>query len=603
MATAPSGAGLGAQIVNEKYNQSVVLANTASAQASAMQTALEKSIYGPAKIDVKWQTLPAPNLPPIPNLPELPKLTLGSLPGAPSDLTATLGDVKIDDFVEAPPKLNFPAEPVIKIGSVPAIPSVAAVAIPDAPNVTLPDAPVFLAMTTHSFGGINLHEDWLDKLDDIPELSLLEPAPFNYSPGARYASQLLDSLKATLNARIHGGTGLAPEVEQQIWGRARDRETALALAREQEALRGAEALGYPLPSGVLAGQLADARREYLDKLSGLSRDIAIKQAELEQENVKNAIQAALQLDSTLLEDCYKLEVLAIDAAKAAAYNAIQAHNSALEQFKALLAGYQAYAQAYDTMIKAEMTKVEVFKALLSAEETKANINKALVDRYKAEIEGRMAVVEIYKARVGAAQTLAELERTNVQVAGEQIKAFVATVNAETAKADLYKTTVQVEGAKQEAYATTIKAYSTKVGAQAERARVNIAKYQAHIAAKGLEWDGYKSLLNALVAEAEISARSASLTVDGYRLGASAAEAQAGSYMRRWEADIKQYEAGQTLTFNVAKVNADAITHANDARMEAAKVGLATSAQRVASSWAMVSADARVSDSTNTQINL
>ena len=53
----------------------------------------------------------------------------------------------------------------------------------------------------------------------------------------------------------------------------------------------------------------------------------------------------------------------------------------------------------------------------------------------------------------------------------------------------------------------------------------------------------------------------------------------------------------------AKVNADAITHANDARMEAAKVGLATSAQRVASAWAMVSADARVSDSTNTQINL
>ena len=106
-----------------------------------------------------------------------------------------------------------------------------------------------------------------------------------------------------------------------------------------------------------------------------------------------------------------------------------------------------------------------------------------------------------------------------------------------------------------------------------------------------------------MSEAEIKARSASITVDGYRLGASAAEAQAGSYMRRWEADIKQYEAGQTLTFNVAKVNADAITHANDARMEAAKVGLATSAQRVASAWAMVSADARVSDSTNTQINL
>lgn len=42
-------------------------------------------------------------------------------------------------------------------------------------------------------------------------------------------------------------------------------------------LCGAEALGFPLPSGVLTGQLADVRREYQDKLSGLSRDIAIKQ--------------------------------------------------------------------------------------------------------------------------------------------------------------------------------------------------------------------------------------------------------------------------------------------------------------------------------------
>src|SRR5690606_1258574 len=105
---------------------------------------------------------------------------------------------------------------------------------------------------------------------------------------------------------------------------------------EQEVLRGAEALGFPLPSGVLAGQLADARREYHDKLSGLSRDISIKQAELEQANMRESIQFALQLESTLLEDCYRLEMRAFEAAKTAADNAIQAHNQAIEHFKALL---------------------------------------------------------------------------------------------------------------------------------------------------------------------------------------------------------------------------------------------------------------------------
>lgn len=590
-----------AEIVQDKYSRSVELASAATSAVNGFQQALNASIYAPPTISVKWQTVSAPNLPPIPNLPSLPDIDLQIPSGQPSALDATIENVQIDDFDVAMPELNFPAAPSLTIGQVPVLPQVRDVAIPDAPIIELPDTPEFLSLQTHAFGGINLHEDWLDKLDEIPTLSVLQPAPFEYSPGARYASQLLDSLKAQLNSRIHGGTGLSPAVEQAIWGRALDRETVVALAREQEVVRGAEALGFPLPSGVLAGQLADARREYHDKLSGLSRDIAIKQAELEQANLQQATQLALQLESTLLEDTYKLEVLAIDAAKATAENAIAAHNAAIEHYKALLAGYQAYASAYETVIRAELNKIEVFKALLSAEQTKADINKSLVDRYKAEIDGAMAAVQIYQARVGAAKTLVELEGTRIQAGAEQVKAFVATVNAETAKADIYKATIGAESAKVEAIGTLARAYAAKVGGQAEKARVEISKLQAKVQAKSLEWDGWKAKLSAATAEVEAAARKSSIMVDGYRIGASAAEAQAGAYMRRWEADIKQYEAGTNIALQAAKINNDAVIHANDARMEAAKVGLATSSQRLASAWAMVSASAQISGSVTQSI--
>ena len=590
-----------AEIVQDKYDRSIELADAATDAVNEFQEALNASIYVPPTISVQWQTLAAPNLPPIPDLPDLPEIDLQVPSGEPSALDATIGAVRIDDFDIVMPELNFPAAPNLTIGQAPVLPEVRDVAIPDAPTIVLPDAPAFLALQTHTFGGINLHEDWLDKLDDIPTLSILQPAPFSYSPGARYASQLLDNLKAQLNARIQGGTGLSPAVEQAIWGRALDRETVVALAREQEVMRSAEALGFPLPSGVLAGQLQDARREYHDKLSGLSREIAIKQAELEQANLQQATQLALQLESTLLEDTYKLEVLAIDAAKAAADNAIAAHNAALEHFKALLAGYQAYASAYDTVIKAELNKVEVFKALLSAEQTKADINKSLVERFKAEIDGAMAAVQIYQARVGAAKTLVELEGTRIQAGAEQVKAFVATVNAETAKADLYKTAISAESAKVEAVGTLARAYAAKVGGQAEKARVEIAKLQAKVQAKALEWDGWKARLSAATAEVEAAARKSSVIVDGYRIGVSAAEAQAGAYMRRWEADIKQYEASTNITFQAAKINNDAVIHTNDARMEAAKVGLTTSSQRLASAWSMVSASAQISGSVTQSI--
>lgn len=591
-----------AAIVEDKYQKSVALADAATSAVNGFQSALNASIYSPPTISVQWSSLAAPNLPPVPDLPRLPDIDLAVPADMPDALNDTLVDVPIDDFDVEAPKLDFPPAPVITIGQAPSLPVVRDVPVPDAPDVQLPDIPEFLTLQTHAAPSIDLHEGWLKKLEDIPELSIMQPAPFTYSPGARYASQLLDSLKASLNARIHGGTGLSPVVEQAIWARALDRETVVALAREREVMRGAEALGFPLPSGVLAAQLADARREYHDKLSGLSRDIAIKQAELEQQNVKDAIQAALELESTLLDDAYKIEALALEAAKTAAASAIAAHNAALEHFKALLSGYQAYASAYDTIIRAELSKVEVFKALLAAEQAKADINKSLADRYKAEIDGALAVVDVYKARVGAAQTLVELERTRISAGAEQIKAFVATVNAETSKAELYKATIGAESVKVEAFATMGSVYASKVGAQAEKARVEIAKLNARVTAKAQEWDAWKARLAAATAQVEAAASKSAVMVDGYRAGASAAQAQAGAYMQRWQADIAQYEAGQNIALQAAKMNTDAVLHTNDARMEAAKVGLTTASQRLASAWAMVSAQAQISGSVTQSIS-
>lgn len=590
-----------AELVEDKYQRSVALAQSASAEVASFQNALNQSLYQPPQISVQWATMAAPNLPPIPQVPNLPTEDYVEPGGQPGPLTAVLPDVRIDDMDLQLPALNFPSAPALAVGEAPVIPQIRDVAIPEAPAVALPEVPQFLQLQTHSFGGVDLHEEWLSKLDEVPTLSLLQPAPFQYTPGARYASQLLDTLKATLAARIQGGSGLAPAVEQQIWDRARDRETALALAREQEVMRGAEALGYPLPSGVLVAQLADARREYQDKLSGLSRDVAIKQAELEQANMRESIQSVLQLESTLMEDCYKLEMLAFEAAKAVADNALGAYNAALEHFKALLDGYRAYAAAYDTVVRAEQSKLDAFRALLAAEETKANINRSLVERYKAEIEGGMAAVEIYKARVGAAQTLVELERSRIQAGGEQVRAFVASVSAETAKADMYKAQVSAEAAKVEAVGALARAYGAKVGAQAEKARVAVSVFQANVSAKALEWDGWRARVAAASARIDAAARRASIVVDGYRIGAAAAEAQAASLMRRWEADIKQYEAGRELTFRVSQANAVAVMHANDARMEAAKVQLATAAQKVASSWSAVNATASISGSVTQNI--
>ncbi|CAM4266454.1 Outer membrane protein TolC [Comamonas aquatilis] len=592
-----------AEIVQDKYDRSVVYAEQALLETKSMQDTFNSLIFQTPTISVQWGTIAAPTLPVVPDLPTLPQVsfvTPGDMPGA-LDL-AGLPDVEVVGFDLQPPAMDFGTAPNLVIGQAPALPQMREVAIPDAPDVQLPDAPAFLALTTHTFGGVDLREDWLARLDDTPELHLLEPAPFEFKRAPGYASELLSNLKAVIAARIQGGTGLSPVVEQAIWDRSRDRETQVALAREQEVMRSAESLGFPLPSGVLAGQLADARREYLDKLSGLSRDIAIKQAELEQSNVKDAIAQGLQLEGQLMEQAMQLDRLSFEAAKTAADHGIAAHNAALERYKALLDAYRTFAMAYETVIKAEMNKVEVYKAMLQAEQTKAEINQSLVARYKAEIEGRMAAVEIYKTRVQAAQTLVSLEQTRIQAGGEQIRAFVATINAESSKMELYKIRIQAEATKQEAYKSQVQAYGAYTGAQAERARVAVAKAQAQIAAKGMEWDAWKARLSGEVAKMDAAVKQSTVLVDGYRVSAMAIEAKAGSYMRRWEADIKQYEASKNITLQTAKLNADVAIQANAARLEAAKIGLTTAAQRVTSAWSMVSASASISGSVNQSIS-
>ena len=95
---------------------------------------------------------------------------------------------------------------------------------------------------------------------------------------------------------------------------------------------------------------------------------------------------------------------------------------------------------------------------------------------------------------------------------------------------------------------------------------------------------------------ESAAKQAGITMDGYRAAAAASEAQSTANMRLWESNIRQYESGMQIALQTEKATADAVMHTNNARLEAAKIGLATNSQRMASAWAMVSASASVSGS-------
>lgn len=128
-----------------------------------------------------------------------------------------------------------------------------------------------------------------------PSIGTIAP----YEPPADYTDSVITTLVDVILERLAGGTGLDPTVETALWDRARERESAISQAAIDQISRDAESLGYQLPAGVLNDGIRRETRAFYDKSSTFSRDVAIKQAELEQANMQQAIDKAIQYETAL----------------------------------------------------------------------------------------------------------------------------------------------------------------------------------------------------------------------------------------------------------------------------------------------------------------
>lgn len=109
------------------------------------------------------------------------------------------------------------------------------------------------------------------------------------------------ALRTALEARLAGGTGLDATVEAAIWDRAREREAVIAQAQVDEATLQDEALGFDFPTASLSARLEAVGQEYHNKVSSINRDIAIKQADLEQTNLRDTITALQALYNFIVQ--------------------------------------------------------------------------------------------------------------------------------------------------------------------------------------------------------------------------------------------------------------------------------------------------------------
>ncbi len=97
-----------------------------------------------------------------------------------------------------------------------------------------------------------------------------------------------------VNSITLGGTGINPAIESQIWQRGRDRILIDSQRAEAQTLDEFSARGFSLPPGALSARIDTVRHEGMKAIGEFSRDAAIKQADIEIENLRFAVDQAIK---------------------------------------------------------------------------------------------------------------------------------------------------------------------------------------------------------------------------------------------------------------------------------------------------------------------
>lgn len=515
-------------------------------------------------------------------------------PALPAEFSGELdiSDLSVEPFDEDAPTIVYGAAPAAFDGVLEAAPTVTLAFDDPTLSVTLPAAPDLLSLNITPFSGLVMPTFSAEE----PTVTLVAPTIREYTPGAQYTSALLTSLQASLLERITtGGTGISADVEGAIWDRGRERE-AKAYRDGIAELDKMERLGWALPPGVFFAKRAEMITEREAQDRGHSREVMIKAAELELDNVKHALTTATQLEGMSINYANSVEQRLFEATRYATEAGVAIFNAKVEQYRALVQVYQTKVNIYEAQVRAEIAKVDAYRATVDAERAKADVNRVLVDQYRVQIEAALSNIEIYKAEISGIQAKAEIERTKVMIYGEQVRAFGARVNAYTAGVEGYRAQLEGEKTKAQVYQSQVEAFSATVNATARQIEARATAFKSRVDAKMIEWDGYKAQSQGEASRVQAHAQITGAVAELYRSQITGISAYNETLTRQWQVALDQNQRTAEIAVQTAKMNAENYVTVRSLALDAAKVGATVSSQLGAAALNAINWSSSISNS-------
>ena len=383
-------------------------------------------------------------------------------------------------FSAADPNITDVTAPNPFAGTFPNVPALGIIPeLPNAPVINFPSVP--------TMRGIGLPNDPVLTLPLFTATAPLSPdAPdvqMNWSE-TPFTSDLLIGMNARLLEFIAGAsTGLTPSVENGIWNRARDRASVEARRRKDAATREFSSRGFELPDGVIAERLDEAEQYALNLNNEASRDIMIKQAELEQANFRFAFEQSVNLESKLMDYSGQMQNRALDAMKVQSSLVIQVFNARVSLFNAQAQAYGIEAQVYREQIAAQSILLDQYKAQLEGARLIGTLNMQDVQLYSEQLKGLETMVNVYRSQLEGVKTVLEADRIQLEMYRTEVDAVHVQAQVKALDYQAYDTQVKAQLTKAQVYDSLVGAYSSKVQAWKSFADVQVQSKELEIKAE------------------------------------------------------------------------------------------------------------------------
>lgn len=541
------------QIVDEVEGHVTTSQDKAIANANSLRDAATQAIDALSRavthLNLDGETPPAP--PEFPGfagvsitLPSLPADSFGTItpinrPDPALGAVSALPPIDIDRFAPATVSINIPEAPEERtFGQVPVAPDLLDPVIPDAPVLDRPILPamVDIAIPTFDFPQLPTFDAAAPEFHGTSVSTVLQWAE------TPYETVILQDEMAKLRQMWDGELGLPPAVEAALWERAASREDLSAARDISAAFIEFAGRGFTLPPGALVNRIDAVRQDAQVRKIGLGREILLKVADTQIENLRFACTQAIASENVLISLWTQVAGRQFDAAKIQLDAQMALYNAQIALFNAAQQAYATEATVFRARLDGQLAHIQVFRAELDGEIAKGQINEQRVRIYSEQVKATLADIEVYKAKMQGAQLFSEVQKTKIDSFRAQVQGYAETLQADQVRYQAYESRIKGETAKAGLLESQARAYAAYVSGQAAKADVGINNQRAEIAALGLKLQAYTAGLEK--DRAVIAAQQASITAaaEANRVNTARFTAEAGAQTAIAEVQIRATES-------------------------------------------------------------